>query len=266
MTDDLNAIFFPEPAARLDPRAAARASTARVLPRRFYKAAGSELRDGAHVLVLDGRPARTPAKSPLALPTAAAANLVVREWNAQREEIDPATMPATRLVNAAIDGVSAHAEAVAAEIAGYGASDLLCYRAAEPQRLVERQAAAWDPVLDWAHDVLGARFVLAEGVMHVAQPATATAAVARAVAGFADPFGLAALSAMTSLTGSVLLSLAVAHSRLPTAEAWAAAHVDEDFQMEVWGQDEEALERRARRWAEMQVAADLLHATRPAGA
>ena len=265
MTDDLNAIFFPDLAAQVDPRAAARASVARVLPRRFYKEAASQLSEGMHVLVLDGRPARTPAKSPLALPTAEAAALVVREWNAQGDEIDPATMPATRLVNAAIDGVRVHAEGVAAEIAGYGASDLLCYRAADPQRRFDRQAAAWDPVLDWAHEALGARFVLAEGVMFVAQPAAATAAVERAVQGFADSFGLACLSTMTSLTGSVLLALAVAHGRLSTAEAWAAAHVDEDFQMEVWGQDEEALERRARRWAEMQAAADLLHTTRAAG-
>lgn len=264
MSNDLDDIFFPQPEARPDPLAAARASGARVLPRRFYKEASSELRDGAHVLVLDGRPARTPAKSPLALPSADAAAIVAREWNAQGDEIDPATMPATRLANAAIDGVRHQAQAVIDEIAGYGASDLLCYRAAEPQRLVERQAVAWDPVLDWAHDVLGARFVLAEGVMFVAQPASATAAVQRSVAAFADPFGLAALSTMTSLTGSVLLALAVAHGRLSTAEAWAAAHVDEDFQMEVWGQDEEALERRARRWAEMQAAADLLHTTRPA--
>lgn len=265
MNDDLNDILFPEPADRPDPRAAARASVVRVLPRRFYKEAGAEFRDGAHVLVLDGRPARTPAKSPLALPTAEAAALVVREWNAQRDEIDPGTMPATRLVNAAIDGVRVQTEAVVGEIAGYGGSDLLCYRASDPQRLVDRQAAAWDPVLDWAHETLGARFVLAEGVMFVAQTPAATAAIERAVAAFGDPFALAALSTMTSLTGSVLLALAVAHGHLSTAEAWAAAHVDEDFQMEVWGQDEEALERRARRWAEMQAAADLLYATRIPG-
>jgi chaperone required for assembly of F1-ATPase len=265
MSDDFSEIFFPGQEPRPDPRAAARASTVRQLPRRFYREAGTQEREGAFVLVLDGRPARTPAKSLLALPTADAADLVAREWEAQREEIDPAAMPVTRLVNAAIDGVAAQAEAVAAEIASYGGSDLLCYRAADPERLVQRQAAVWDPVLDWAHEVLGARFVLAEGVMFQAQPAPALSAVERAVAAFPDPFGLAALSTMTSLTGSVLLALAVAHGRLSTAEAWAAAHLDEDFQMEVWGQDEEALARRARRWSEMQAAAAILAATRPAG-
>lgn len=264
MADDFSDMIFPADPVRPDPLAAARASTQRVLPRRFYREAGVAERPEGFALVLDGRPARTPAKQVLALPTPAAARLVADEWNAQGEEIDPAGMPATRLVNSAIDGVSQRREAVMAEIVAYGGSDLLCYRAADPERLVQRQAAAWDPVIDWAHDVLGARFILAEGVMFTAQPPGSAEAVAVAVEHFGDPVGLAALSTMTSLTGSVLLALAVAHGRLSTAEAWAAAHVDEDFQMEVWGQDEEALERRARRWAEMQAAAALLHATRTA--
>jgi chaperone required for assembly of F1-ATPase len=172
--------------------------------------------------------------------------------------IDPAGMPLTRLVNTALDGVARRMTEVAEETARYAASDLLCYRAGDPERLVARQAQMWDPVLAWARDTLGAQFVLSEGVIHVEQPEPALRAVRRAVDAFDEPLPLAALATMTSLMGSVLLALAVAHDRLTPAQAWAAAHVDEDFQMEVWGLDEEAEIRRSRRWSDMQAAARLL--------
>ena len=251
--------WFPDDDGRPDPMRAARAAQAKpALPRRFYTEAGLREEAGGFVLVLDGRPARTPGRSPLALPGRAAAAALAAEWQAQRDTIDPATMPLTRLANTAIDGVAPAMARVAEEVARYGASDLLCYRAGEPPRLVERQDALWNPVLDWAREALGARFMLAQGVVFVAQPEPAREAVRRAVDAIVDPFGLAALSTVTSLTGSVLLGLALAHGHLDTAAAWTAAHCDEDFQMEVWGADDEALERRARRWAEMQAAAVLL--------
>ncbi len=252
--------WFPnEDVPRPDPRNGVRGAGAVAMPRRFWKQAGTRREaDGRFVLVLDGRPAHTPARSLLCLPTRAAAEAVAVEWQAQGDHLDPSAMPMTRLANTAIDGVAPAMARVAEEVARYGASDLLCYRAGEPARLVERQNALWNPVLEWARDALGACFVLAQGVMFVAQPEPAREAVRHAVEAIADPFALAALATVTSLTGSVLLGLALAHGHLDTAAAWTAAHCDEDFQMEVWGADDEALERRARRWAEMQAAALLL--------
>ncbi|PSC02984.1 ATPase [Alsobacter soli] len=262
MPDD-STTWFPDDYG-VDPiRAARAASAATPLPRRFYKEAGVAETDGGFVLVLDGRPARTPAKSPLALPSRGAGEAVAAEWAAQGQDINPASMPLTRLVNTGLDGVARMREEVIDEIAKYAGTDLLCYRAGDPARLVQRQSDAWDPVLDWARDEIGARFFLAEGVMFAEQPASSLAAVRGAVAEVIDPIALAALSTMTSLTGSVLLALAVSRGRLSASEAWAAAHVDEDFQMEVWGADDEALERRARRWNEMEASATLfrlLHA------
>lgn len=231
-------------------------------PKRFYALASVAERDGGFALLLDGRPARTPARRPLALSSAPAADAVAAEWNGQVTVIDPALMPLTRIANSAIDGVAEQMEAVAAEVKTYLGSDLLAYRAADPAPLVAAQAAAWDPVLDWARDAFGARFVLAEGVTFVAQPAATLARLGEVVGalvgqGPAAPFRLAALHVMTTLTGSALLALAVMHGRLSPEAAWAAAHVDEVFQESQWGSDAEALERRDRRWADMKAAATL---------
>ena len=239
----------------LDPRAIMQRAMATPLPKRFYTAATVEARDGAHVVLLDGRPARTPQRNLLALPTAHAGLALAAEWNAQGETIDPAAMPLTRIVNSALDGVAGEMEAVRAEIVKYSGSDLVCYRADEPAVLAAMQAAAWDPVLAWARDALGARFTLGFGVIHVMQPEAARAAVAAEVSRFATPIPLAALNVMTTLTGSALLALGVARGRLAAQEAWAAAHVDEDFQASRWGADEEAALRRANRWREMDAAA-----------
>jgi chaperone required for assembly of F1-ATPase len=263
MTDDAPPWFAPEDEAP-DPRRSARIGAKPVLPRRFYREASATQSDAGFVLTLDGRPARTPAKAPLALPTAAAAEAVAAEWAAQGAETDPARMPLTRLVNSGLDGVARMRGEVVDEIARYAGSDLLCYRAGEPARLVAMQADAWDPVLDWAREALGARFFLTEGVVFAEQPPGSVEAVRGAVASVQDPISLAALSTITSLTGSVLLALAVARGRLSAVEAWAAAHVDEDFQMEVWGMDDEALERRARRWTEMEASARMIQLIGPA--
>ena len=166
-------------------------------------------------------------------------------------------MPLTRLVNSALDGVANEMEAVTDEIAKYAGSDLLCYRTGDPARLAALQTAEWDPLIDWAREALGARFNLAEGVMFVDQPDETKARLRSHVGEERSAVKLAALHVMTTLTGSVLLALAVQQGRLTPEEAWALAHLDEDFQMEVWGQDEEALARRAARWREMQAAAML---------
>lgn len=242
-----------------DPGRRAQRAMKTPLPRRFYKSAGVAAADGGFAVELDGKAAKTPGKAPLILPSAAAAGLVAAEFAAQGETIDPASMPVLRLVNTAIDGVAADPQAVHEDILRFSSSDLLCYRAGSPASLVDRQNAAWDPVIDWARASLGARFVLAEGVMHVAQPREAIAAFGAHLSRFADRFSLAAIHSMTSLTGSALLALAVATGALAD-DAWAAAHVDEDFNIALWGEDAEATARRAFRWTEMKAAAALLSA------
>lgn len=254
---DLIAGLAPAPGEGLDPAELARRDLIKHLPKRFYERAEAVETAEGWELRLDGKQARTPRRNALRSRHRAAMAEIAAEWAAQAERIDPATMPMTRLLNAALDGVAEDMPAVAADAAKYAGSDLLCYRASDPRSLVEAETAAWDPILDWAREALGARFALAEGVMHVAQPSEAVAAVERAVAAIDDPERLAALHAMTTLTGSALLALAVANGRLSGEEAWAAAHVGEDFQMRVWGEDAEALARRAARWREMRAAAIL---------
>ena len=180
--------------AAADPLKTARRLAAPELPRRFYRQAQCvEAEDGRFQLRLDGRPARTPAKNPLAVPGRRLAAAIEAEWRRQGERIDPATMPVTRLANSAIDGVAPRMAAVRADLLAYAGSDLLCYRAGEPEGLAARQRERWDPVLAWAERRLGARFVLAEGVMHVAQPPATLDAVAAALCRFDEPFALAAL-------------------------------------------------------------------------
>ena len=243
--------------APIDPIEAARRGARPQLPRRFYRSASVGEVDGEFRLLLDGRAARTPGRQLLAVPTRALGQALAEEWNAQGEHIDPRKMPLTRLVNSIIDGVRERTAPVAAEIAKYLGSDLLFYRADVP-RLAARQAALWNPVLDWAREELGAPFILSEGVMFIEQPAPALETSRRAVPD--DPWRLGALHSMTSLTGSALLALAVMRGRLGVEEAWHAAHVDEDWNFEQWGEDPLALERRAFRFAEMEAAANLVQA------
>jgi chaperone required for assembly of F1-ATPase len=228
-------------------------------------------RDGACLLLLDSRPAKSPGGNHLVLPSVAAARALADEWSAQGNTIDSVAMPLTRIVNSAIDGVARHLDATVEEIARYARADLVCYRAAGPTTLVEAQAVAWDPILAFAREKLHAHFICTEGVVFVEQPEPACAAVKEAVAhiansGPAAPFALAALHVMTTLTGSVLLAIAVAQRAHTPAEAWTAAHLDEDFEMRAWGEDAEALQRRARQWREMEAAAHLLQAVHGAAA
>ncbi len=209
-----------------------------------------------YVVRLDGKPVHTPARRLLAAPTLALAQALAAEWEAQREQIDPAKMPLTRLANSIIDGVADAPAPVKAEIQKYLGSDLLFYRAENPQTLRERQARLWDPILRWAKSKLGADFKTGEGVVHILQPAAALQAASDAIP--EDAWRLGALHSTTTLTGSALIALALMRGELSVDDAWRAAHVDEDWNMEQWGRDEIALERRAYRLAEMQAAATVL--------
>jgi chaperone required for assembly of F1-ATPase len=241
----------------LDPTEAARRNMRPNLRKRFYeRAAAGE----GNAILLDGKPVRTPGGNSLAAPTAALAEAIAAEWDAQVERIDPATMPLTRLANTIIDSVAANADAIAAEVAKYLGSDLLCYRADTPEGLVAKQTEHWDPILGWARDTHAARFVLSEGVMFVTQPDGAVAAMRATIP--SDNWRLAATNVVTTLTGSALIALALASGRLEPEAAWDAANVDEDWNMSLWGRDELALRRRAVRHAEFTAAATVLALTK----
>ncbi len=230
--------------------------------KRFYKevTVGPEV-EGFSVR-LDGKQVKTPSGKPVLLPTEAAARIVADEFDAQGETIDPTSMPVTRLVNTAIDGVAADPQAVLEDVLRFSASDMVCYRAEGPDGLVARQADAWDPVLDWARSTLGLRFNLAEGVMHVEQPRETIGAVGIYLRQRDDVLRLAALHVITSITGSALLALMLEAGALDVEAAWAAAHVDEDWNIEHWGLDAEAARRRAARKRDMAGAAALIEALR----
>jgi chaperone required for assembly of F1-ATPase len=257
MRDLLDGIFPDQPAA--DPTEAARRALRPQLRQRFYQAVTLTEGEGGFVLLLDGRPVRTPARRELVVPQRAWGEALAAEWEAQRDVIDPARMPLTRLANSIIDGVVDSAAAVAADVERYIGTDLVLYRAAGPDGLVARETAAWDPVLSWARAALGARLIQGQGAVFVAQSAEALAA-ARAAVPRDDIWRLGAIHAITTLTGSALIALALAAGALSVEQAWAAAHVDEDWNMDFWGRDALAMERRAARLAEMQAAAMLLKA------
>jgi chaperone required for assembly of F1-ATPase len=212
--------------------------------------------DGGHAVLLDGRPLRTPARAPLRLPAAALAEAVAAEWRAQRDRVRPATMPLTRLASTAIDRVAPQHAAVAGIVAAYGATDLLCYRAAAPAALAARQAAAWDPLLAWAAAALAAPLAVGQGVMPVPQPAAAAPLAARVRA--CGAFELAALHDLAALTGSLVLALAVREGRLGAAEAFRLSRIDEDWQAELWGSDAEAAAAAALRAADAEAAGRFL--------
>ena len=230
-------------------------------PKRFYADVTVAPAEGGFAILLDGKPVRTPRKQPLKVPTRPLAEAIAAEWAAQRERVDPSSMPLSKLAITAIDGVATHMGDAASDIVKFAGSDLLCYRAEDPEALKALQAAAWDPMLRWAEAELGARFSTAKGVMPVSQSPEALERVAAAVAPF-DAMALTSLHVLTTLTGSAILALAHAAGCISAEEAWAAAHVDEDWQVSRWGIDVEAAERRARRWAEMQAASLFLELLR----
>jgi chaperone required for assembly of F1-ATPase len=224
------------------------------LRRRFYKDVTVTAGLG---IALDGRPIKTPMKALLQLPNGALAEAVAAEWREQGAEINPAAMPLTRLANTAIDRVSQERARIEDEASAYANSDLVCYRAESPPDLVALQAAAWDPVVDWARTALDAPFTVTSGVIHQPQPAAALTAFAAAVAPLSD-FELAGFHTVMTLTGSALIAMMLARLSITPEEAWRIAHVDEDYQAELWGEDEEARARRAARREEFMASCRFL--------
>lgn len=225
--------------------------------RRFWKAASVEAEGGGWQVLLDGRPIRTPGKLPLVMPTRALAQAIAAEWDAQADVIDPNTMPLTRAANSAVEKVTPQFAAVADMLAGYGGTDLLSYRASGPATLAERQAAGWDPLIDWAARALRAPLKITEGVIPVAQDAGALARL-RARLDALTPWQLTALHDLVTLPGSLILGLAVLEGRLDADAAHALSRIDETFQAERWGRDDEAEAAAAARLDAMRVAARLL--------
>lgn len=221
--------------------------------KRFYKEVSTAAGEGGLVILLDGRRVKTPRHVALALPTEQLAEAVADEWRGQGEEIDPHSMPLTKLANTAIDRVKGCEVLVIDQIIAYS-NDLLCYRAAAPADLVARQSAEWDPLLAWAAERFGACLAIQTGITHFQQPPEAVAALRRAVEA-QNPFVLTALHNAATLLGSLVLALALAEGRLSAAEAFALSQLDERYQAERWGEDAEAA-RRAQALATELAAAE----------
>lgn len=216
--------------------------------KRFWKAAAAVHGDGCWTIALDGRPVRTPARAALEVPAQALAEAIAREWHDAGETVDPRAMPLTGLANASVDRVRPDAPRFAANLARYGESDLLTYRASTPQALVEREAAAWDPLLHWARRRYDVDFVVTEGITYAPQPQATVERLGHAVAAL-DAFRLAGLSPLVTVGGSLVTALAVLEGAVSVEQAWAAVSLDERWQLETWGSDaeaESALENRQR--------------------
>ena len=230
-------------------------------PKRFWKETAVAEDDGGYTVRLDGKPVKTPAKAPLILPTRAMAEAVAAEWQAQEGEIRPEKMPMARFAHSAIDKLTLQFDAVAEIVAAYGASDLICYRAETPERLVARQAEGWDPLIAWADEALGAPLRTGTGVIHVEQPAESLVALSRAVHDF-TPFELAGLHDLVAISGSLVLGLAVARGRLTPDEAFDLSRIDEHWQAELWGHDAESAAAEALKRADHAAAADFFRLSR----
>src|ERR1700687_3877159 len=244
--------------SQLDPEEAVRRGTRTPRRKRFFAKAGAAEGEDGFAITLDDKPIRTPSGRQVVVPVSEIADAIVAEWEAQQEFIEPLTMPLTRFANSVIDAVVDRVEAVTDDVAKYFESDLLFYRAGHPEALVAREAALWDPLVFWAADTLGAHFILAEGIVLVRQPESAIAAARAALP--RDPWSIAALDVVTTLTGSALLALALLQGVLDSDQVWAAAHVDEDWNIEKWGVDEEVAARRAARLVDFRAAASILKA------
>ena len=212
--------------------------------KRFWKTATVVDRDGGFGVALDARTVNTPNKTPLVLPTFQMAEAIAAEWDAQVEKIDPLTMPVTRAANSSVDKVAPQQAEVVANLASYGDSDLLCYRAAGPVELIARQAERWDPVLDWAAQEFGTRLNVCEGVMHVDQDAALLAKLHAEVASMSN-FALAGAHDLIAISGSLILALGVTRGAFAPEDAWLLSRLDEHWQTEQWGEDEEAMAHEA---------------------
>lgn len=227
------------------------------MTRRFYTDVSHRPAEGGYAVLLDGRPVRTPGRAVLILPCEPLARAVADEWAAQGETIEPQTMPLTRLANTVLDGVLPNPGPVADAIAHYAASDLLCHRAAWPADLVARQSAAWDPMIAWANHRFDITLAVGTGVMPIAQALEALARLAAAAHALA-PWPLAATHVATTVTGSLILGLALAEGAIDVERAWAAGQLDDLYQAQTWGEDPEAAKARALRRADLDTAAILL--------
>lgn len=225
--------------------------------KRFYKtAAAAPAADGFQV-TLDGKPLRTPAQAPLTVPRRALAEAIAAEWRAQGDKVEPKSMGLMKLACTAIDRIGPQRKTVEDELIRFAGTDLLCYRATGPDKLVRRQQAAWQPLLDWAADAFDAPLKVTAGVMPVAQDEQALQALARAIADL-DDWRLMVLHSATTLTGSLVLGLAVVQGRITVAEAWDASRIDAAFQIEQWGVDAEAEQAAANARADLDRAGRLL--------
>jgi chaperone required for assembly of F1-ATPase len=242
----------------LDPEEAVRRASRTPQRRRFYTNPAMAETAAGFVITLDDKPIRTPSARQVIVPAREIAEVVVAEWEAQKEFVDPLTMPMTRFANSVVEAVVDRIDAVREDIAKYFESDLLFYRAGHPEALVAREAAHWDPILFWAADALGAHFILAQGIVPIRQPESAIAAARATLPD--DPWSIAALHVITTLTGSALLALALLRGVADADQVWAAAHVDEDWNGEKWGIDDEVAARRAARLVDFKAAARILKA------
>jgi chaperone required for assembly of F1-ATPase len=225
--------------------------------KRFWKTATATPSDGGYTVLLDGRSVKTPAKTPLVVPTLALAQAIAAEWQAQEGTVKPDTMPFTRSANAALDKVSTQFDEVVGLLAAYGETDLICYRATAPQELVQRQATGWDPLVNWAATALNAPLNVTAGVVYIAQPAASLAALHARVAAM-DAFRLTAFHDLVMITGSLVLALAVVDGFLTVDAAWALSRIDETWQDEQWGVDDSAAATEAIRHDALRHAARFL--------
>ncbi len=225
-------------------------------PKRFWSTVSVEACPEGFSVRLDDRPVRTPAKRAFVLPTQAIAGRVAAEWDAQEEQVDPATMPWTRSANAAIDKVATQRREVMDHLAGYAGTDLLSYRAAGPVELVLRQRETWDPLLDWLASRHGVRFEVTRGVMPVEQDPACVSRLAQGMESMSS-FQLTGFQELVTLSGSFVIALAVADGAFPVQDLWSASRLDESWQAEQWGEDVEAVEESVRKMRAFLHAAEL---------
>lgn len=230
--------------------------------KRFYSDVDLGDGDGGTSVLLDGRPVRTPAKNLLVLPTRELGEAIAAEWREQADTIEPDAMGLTRLANSAIDNVRLNLTATVVEIARFTGTDLVCYRAAEPDELASRQNAAWQPLVDWAAAAFDAELTVTDSLLPVTQSPACLSALRRAIEVF-DEFPLTGLHAATAACGSVVLGLALSHGRIDDAAAWEYSLIDETYQIESWGEDYDATDRRAALKRDIGIAAAFLTLSRP---
>lgn len=230
--------------------------------KRFYKDVTVAPADGGYAVLLDGKPIKTPARNVLLLPTEHLAVAVAREWDGQGDEIVATTMPMLRLANTVIDGVALRREEVIGAILRFGENDLLCYRAHQPPDLQTLQREGWDPLLAWARIRFSARLAVTEGFTHIDQTPETLAALREALAGY-DAFTLGALHVTASITGSLVLALAVVERRINPAQAFQLSRIDENYQAQKWGEDAEAHKRATALAHELDMAAQMIGLLRP---